>query len=252
MTRSHAKRPSAHPLNTARRHLAAWLHEWAIDRALTPDPNTPDTQHPGPPRKADRLPEVTPASRCTEPCVPGDIRLIHPSGNTPVCLPPLYVAVLDAATPEDWRIVPFGRFSIPAIPSEWRTGLSAMPLRVLCFWGTRRVPGTTLAHRSWHAGKLPKGLLIRAQAACAETPGRTTSASKSAGPVTGPPLAHPLDPRWTYLAQESDRIEATFSAAGITPSSARQQQVDYYPLAGDSMLRAAEDRADSGGKPGAR
>lgn len=63
----------------------------------------------------------------------------------------------------------------------------------------------------------------------------------------GPPLAHPLDPRWTYLAQEADRIEAVFASVALAPPSLEHAPAAFYPLVDDAMPKAAETQPDFSG-----
>jgi hypothetical protein len=131
-----------------------------------------------------------------------------------------------------------------------------MPLRILCLWNARTVPDL-LAARSWFAGRLSLRLLARARTLCAQVSSQNTdgitagrpASSKRSVPEFGPPLAHPLDPRWMYLSQESDRVEATFAAAGLTHGNRSTGPSSRYPLAGDVMLKAAEDKPDFSGTP---
>jgi hypothetical protein len=254
MTTPPDRQPPPHSLEFKRHQLAAWLNEWSIEQTLPIE--FPALTRPPPDRNLAAAPAYHPARRARA-CVPGQIRLIHPATHDDVCLPPLYVAVLDPVPPDNWWVVPFGRFSVPAVPSEWRTGLTAMPLRVLCLWNTRRVPGRALTDRSWPAGKLSARLLAQARLLITHASVNDRRMPHPDGPQLpdrtaadlGPPLLHPQDPRWAYLAQEADRIETILAAAGLTRNTASSEQVRSYPLPGDSMLKAAEDKPDFDGNP---
>lgn len=267
MTTSHAKPQALRARDAERRQLIAWLHEWAVAGVLAAEADLPSAHG----MAVEPAPDIQPAastrgtafsagasrrSRRNTRCAPGDIRLIHPADNGHDGLPPLYVAVVSAAAQGGWLLVPFGRFSTPAVASEWRTGLKAMPLRVLCLWNARTVPDTLAAH-SWFAGRLSLRLLARARTLCAEVSAQATDgipagrpdSNRRTVPEFGPPLVHPLDPRWMYLSQEADRVEATFAAAGLTHCNRSTGPSSRYPLAGDTMLKAAEDKPDFSGSP---
>ena len=243
-------------LAAERRRLAAWLQEWRLDQALPvhPDAGPPAavirTVPPPPQDASDGAPAQTGAPACS----PGDIRLIYPPCNRDDCLPPLYVAVLRAVAQNVWLVAPFGRFSTPAVPSEWRTGLKALPLRVLCLWNARTVADRKLAGRSCRAGALSARLVTRIPATPPQwapaMPLQPTPAPLSpcrpAPSRVGPPLLHPADPRWIYLERETDRMDAGLAAGHASHGAIAPLPGAPYPLGGGSLLKAAEDSPDFG------
>jgi hypothetical protein len=176
------------PSSTDRARLARWLHEWRLEQALRDvRPGEPGGQSAG---------DVGPDGL---PMEVGQVRLFKPF-NAATVSRPRYFVVLERVRALGWEIVPFGRFAVPAVPGEWSTGLSAMPLRVLCIWNAGTVLEVT-ARRSWIVDQLPEPVLRSAadlhRHAFAQGP-----LSAALADQIGPVLVHPLDPRIEYIEEE--------------------------------------------------
>lgn len=179
-----------------RRHLAAWLQEWALDGRLRGAPEAaamPCRFAPAP-----SSPAVGQAPRAGAPR-PDDILLLPP-GNAATRLRPIYVAVLEQLTPGSWLVAPFGPFSLPALPGELRTARRATPLRVLCVWNRATLPTAPLA-AAWRVGRLQPRERAWVVALLAHEREATALPAALAARL-GPPLLHPLDPRQEYIEEE--------------------------------------------------
>jgi hypothetical protein len=202
----------------ARQRLAAWLWEWEADRRLQraaeEDGTTPQVcRYPVPLKRG-----AAPAA--------GQIRLLPPS--TPAtCERPVYVALLDRDGSRGWRVAPFGRFALPALPGELALRRSAVHLRVLCLWN-RFLVSESLLRAAWPAGRLGPSersnvAVVLAALEGAPLPDRLARR-------VGPPLVHPLDPRHAYV-EEARGLRLAFEAA-------ESESV----LPGDALQMAAERR----------
>ena len=231
------------PSEYQRQCLAAWLREWAIDVALRQTPTAPDQADVEPPSAESRevaVPQAEPAARPTEP-VAGQIRLLHPVSAVPSLSRPIYIALLvETGSPTDaFLAAPFSRFAEPAGPGEWRTGIRAMPLRILCLWNARLLPRSVVL-QSWSAGRLsPAGIR---QAMDVDRHLRTGAPLGSASARrVGPPVVHPLDPRLRYEAEEAETFECAVRSlqecAAVRPAHA------VYDTPPKIWLKAAEARA---------
>jgi len=159
---------------------------------------------------------------------------------------PVYVAVLRQTGGTSWMVVPFGRFADPAIPGELRTGLRALPLRVLCVWNAHVMTQEALA-RAWLCRKIAAGLVTR---------GLTVWRHISEGavldrdliPRVGPPLEHPLDPRHAYVQEERELLDVHigFERPEVVPRSEA-----FYAIPEPEFRRAAERRGEYGRDDGA-
>ncbi len=177
-------------VSAARERLAAWLREWNIEQALAAKTYPAPLAPPARPR----------AGRC-RPARAGDVRLLRP--DTPTGLSrPRYFLVLHIVGARA-VVVPFGRFSVPAIPGEWRTEHPAAPLAILCLWNRRELP-LELVERSWPVAQFgPEQLEIANRLADDAAPPEEAPPPELAAQV-GPPLRHPDDPRWRYLIEEAE------------------------------------------------
>lgn len=209
--------------------LANWLHEWHIDRALKEEVISASVPRTG--AGGESGPEV------------GQIRLMRPIAQAVES--PLYVVVLDHVVSGDWRVAPFSRFSEPAVPGEWMTGLDARPLRVLCLWNARTVSAERLA-QSWIVESMSEDKRVKALSI------RDLLDSGEAFPEalqreTGPPLRHPLDPRHDYIDEETDHLDRYFGTEPAAAGSAGPSTI-IYPVRSDSrpFLKAAEDHEPYG------
>lgn len=223
--------------------LSSWLNEWRLEQCLRaapagilPCPATPASRFELAPGLTTRRIAQVP------PLVAGAIHLFRPRPQTaPTLHRPFYVVVFPCNRGTDWQVIPFGRFATPAIPGEWRTGLRTGPLRVLCFWNQRHLAAGRLRALTWRAGRLPPGLDACVCRHARESNSRTEDLSRPACSARfGPPLAHPLDPRWTYLQEETDALDDTIDDDAAPDVAVRM--TDRYPNAWDEPhLKAAED-----------
>ena len=234
------------------RHLARWLAEWKLDGLLrladadgSPAASSPPAEQ-GRPIPPAPLP---PAEVSDEPDV-GEIRLLYPLPGTEAAQRPIYVAVLGKKADGSFLIAPFGRFSLPAVPGEWRTRIRPPPLRVLCVWNARTIPAAAAA-LSWRAGRLQPGKVRQALELHDHLRSGAALASISDRDI-GPPLRHPLDPRLQYQAEEADAIEGFLTAAESWLNRAplaRPQPPVTYDIAPSEWKLAAESRAPYGKRP---
>jgi len=216
-----------------RRQLARWLREWQIDRAIRRAP----AEH-GP--SAEELPDVSGAGM-GPPCP-----AFSPAENDVVLLPPasraasrpVYLLVLQKRAPDTFLVAPFGRFAVPAVPGEWRTGLRAKPLRVLCAWNARVVEARLLA-KGWRAGVLKAEGVRRAMELHRGLRGGEPLKTLAERDL-GPPLRHPLDPRHRYLEEEAALLEEHWAAIESGMSGA--PAAFPYDQSPAPLLKAAEDR----------
>jgi hypothetical protein len=209
-----------------RRNLSLWLAEWKLDLALRDE-------------GAAGVPPVCRAQGQPVP-VAGDIRLLPPMPlSVPVLERPVYVAVLREAGAGQWEVAPFSRFSRPATPGEWRTGLRAAPLRVLSLWNLRAVSTQALSG-TWRTGRMADARIKVALERC-ERVARHGEAEAIPASDAGPPLLHPLDPRVIYLAEERLLLDELLQASrrnGVLETLAYA-----IPEPDRMLLLAAEQRA---------
>lgn len=226
------------PETRQREALAAWLREWDIGRTL----EVSDAEGVPPP---DRLviPGTNRARR--RPLRDGEVRLLRP-GDGDARL--RYFLVLDAPVAGPIRAVPFGRFSLPAVPGEWRTGHPSPALGVLCFWNALDLPRAT-AERAWPVADFGTGRLAAARRAA-----RLPFAPDVAPPEewihdVGPSLRHPDDLRWGYLLEEAaawERISAGDETAAEPPLVLRDRPARYGEETPASLPLAAEPKPGYG------
>ncbi len=209
-----------------RRTLSRWLAEWKLDLALRDHDDA-------------RLAPVCHAQGQPVPVV-GDIRLLPPAPlSVPALERPVYVAVLREVLAGQWEIAPFSRFSLPATPGEWRTGLRAAPLRVLSLWNLRVVSTPTLSG-AWRTRGMSEARLKTARERCDRATRPEETSARPASDV-GPPLLHPLDPRVIYLAEERLLLDELLHAA---PMHSASTTLTYaLPEPDRTMLLAAEPPA---------
>jgi hypothetical protein len=130
-----------------KRALARWLNEWRIDQAL---------QNEDVLRAADDQRRVATEHKRialrydSEPARAGQIRLFHPFSEETHARA-RHIVVLKGCDDGSWLVTPFGRFSEPAVPGEWRTSLRVPVLRILCLWNARLISEPVLG-RSWVVG----------------------------------------------------------------------------------------------------
>lgn len=176
------------PSEHHRRQLAEWLAERALDLELA------DPAPPAPPASALRYDVSHGAPE------PGEIYLARPSAHAGE---PVYVLVLEVLE-SGILVVPFGRYATPAVPGEWRSGIDAAPLRVLCGWNSRAVAVARLlpgAVKRIGAAPLSEHRLLH------EAVGAGVPLAPHLAERRGPPLVHPADPRYVYLDEERERLD---------------------------------------------
>ncbi len=222
-----------------RQQLETWLETYRLDRALR-ETHTQDRITDA----GDRLPD----NQAPAP-MPGQIRLLPPAcGATPQIERPVYACLLPGDRPDCMTVIPFSRFSIPATPQEWKTGLRQGPLQVLCLWNAHTCKADAL-RTSWHVGTIPdkKRQEIDNHLQQPNPPGDWSSRR------FGPPLLHPLDPRQLYLQEERMLMQELLAAMVKTPSNTIYYRI---PEPDTQLLRAAESpdtgegtHAGSGAKP---
>jgi len=175
-----------------RQQLAEWLAERELDRVLM-DP----VDEPG------AAPEVRYDLKPGK-IEPGEIYILRPAAKNSHLWGPVYVLVLESVTGSRWRVIPFGRYAVPAVPGEWATGLTAPPLRVLCFWNVREISAGFVLPGS--VKKLTPRLMreihiIYRHVLFGETAGDSITKR------LGPSIQHPADPRYDYLDDERLRLD---------------------------------------------
>jgi len=193
--------------------LVAWLDEWKIEQSFQAQDsrvkkslNQPTSQEN---RKAhSHIPAdlVRPYDR--QPLAVGQIRLLSPRALPDVDRP-VYVAVLRKAKSNYCLVAPFSLFTVPAVPSELMTGREEPFLRVLSLWNcqttTAEIVGT-----SWIFDDLGRQLLADAWAVYQRFTAKLPLPKRLTQRV-GPPLSHPLDPRYEYL--EAADLDSAFQSA---------------------------------------
>ena len=174
-----------------RARLAAWLREWALDRALRQADRTEET---GTPRGGGPYAEVRGKGRLAT----GQIRLLPPLTER-TAERPVYVALLSAPDATRWLVAPFGRFATPAFSGELATRRRTPMLRVLCVWNAGILSGDWL-QAAYPAGRLTTSELRQATDLRAALADRDCPFARPER--VGPPLVHPLDPRHLYVEEE--------------------------------------------------
>lgn len=215
-----------------RLHLSAWLAEWQIDQDLG-ESDVDDAAALIPSHAAYQKPSAE----------IGDIWLAGPIAGE---VRPLYMLVV-AAIDDTLVWVPFSPFSTPALPGEWKTGLRAMPLRVLCFWNARAADGRSAVCKGWKVKRLTAAQLSGAQSVWNWVKGQG-NLSPAIRKRIGPPLVHPADPRHRYREQEWERMESHFKRASLEESE-DELSGPYLAESGaapGSHLLAAETRGAYG------
>ncbi len=253
---------SAHSaaITRQRRRLAQWLAEWRLEQTLThANMSTGDDAVSAGASSAHEW-LLPPAGSGTVPAA-GQIRLMIPD-PAPIYRRPAYILITESLPSDEWLIAPFGILATPAIPGEWRTGLRALPVRVLCIWNMRRVTRERL-QRSWHVRDVDDRRLALARRLTADIFSWPASIRNQImvnevvkpvpANVLGPPLVHPLDPRRQYLTAESERMDALGPPPATVcgnvcwrgqPMPGSESEGLYYEnLSEPPLLKAAESRA---------
>ncbi len=187
-------------INRQRKQLAEWLHEWEIALALQEfgadvATTTPSNDQPSAQRGQ--------YAYLKNPPRPGEVILLRP--GTPVEQPPRYALVLaDAEETRTGWCLPLSRFTVPAFPEEWLTGLRAPALRVCCGWLRTRFPWDRFPP-FWPVQQLSPAQHQRNEALF-HTMLNDAERSPEQQRRVGPPLHHPADPRHLYKEQERERM----------------------------------------------
>lgn len=219
-----------------RRRLQRWLHEWHIERALRDEDEIGLQAPTSPVPPAGRLGPSTAISEKHP--RPGQIRLLFPETPALRCRP-RYVVILHALKSSNFLIAPFGVFSEPAVPGEWKTSRAQAHLATLCLWNTRKVPASLIS-RSWSVDNLtPKELAAARTIHHASTTRRAIPARFR--DAVGPPLRHPLDPRHEYLDEERTWMDQFLSVVpeqgANQPLWSLRKREHQLPLAAESGTR---------------
>ncbi len=216
--------------------LAAWLNEWRLDHMLRATMEGPELLS-APPLTSRR-------SRPTAIRV-RDLVLLHPSA-TPSCDRPLHVAVLGRRRGGLRWVAPFSRFSTPASNGEWRTGRSAMPLRVLALWNARWIPPRTFAN-GWVVGRFTERERRAAREVWEAWRHGRPPPSRLRDDV-GPPVVHPDDPRRLYEEEEA-RIMDEAAAGDESKLFCLSEEPFPYGIPDAERLKAAEEEEPDAPRP---
>jgi|GEM_PF-1129111 len=131
---------------------------------------------------------------------PGQIRL-WPAGD--LSEEPVYGVVLPAEYGW-WWVLPFSPLAFPAVPEEC-VCRDAPPVRVVEGWNRRKAARSVVAG-SWCVDRMEEAEVFRLRgwvsALEAEQPAPEVLRER-----IGPPLRHPLDPRYGYLEDETRRVD---------------------------------------------
>ena len=228
------------------RRLAAWLQGWQLTQRLDALPEPADGAEP--PAPPPPYPSADARSGQAKSCRIGDPSRLAAGGI--VLLPPeteatrrrpVYVAVIDAVHDGAWRVVPFGRLPVPAVPGELATGRRQTSLQVLCVWNVGSVEGGALV-RGWLVGRLTVHEMRWARQLLGLQPGAKPASALALR--LGPPLLHPLDPRHDYLEQE--RLLWLPTAA---PTRCGEGPAPYGRASDQPLPLAAEKREAYDDKP---
>lgn len=234
---------------TARHVLAKWLQEWEIHRIVSR--SAEDLQARATAARGAGSFTMSPlggVGKCGRSArIPkiGQVRLLRPSdgrGETSSSMDrPVYVLVLKETRDGFWLVAPFGRFSTPAVPGEWLTGIRALPLRVLCLWNARVVFGRWV-ESAWYSGRMTSAKVMDAQevlrCSLEGAPLERVLATK-----VGPCLIHPLDPRHEYLQEERTLLDRL---VGLGSEGEKSIQRLAYEVPAPEYRKAAEERGKYG------
>ena len=215
--------PLSVPLQPASpaQQLLQWMREWSVDLALREE-------------SGDVSAESRPVPSAVDPApAPGQVRLLFPlAGGSQFRL--CYLGVLREVRVGRFLVAPFGRFSVPATPGEWRSPRAEPPLRVLCLWNARVMSGVKLS-QSWLIDSLTDKEIADACDVYESFKGRgPVPADRSV--MTGPPLCHPLDPRHDYMDEERAWMDAVASPF----LSGAQNTMEFPETSPETLPLAAE------------
>ena len=191
-----------------RRLLTEWLQEWRLERLLA----SGDEEPVPPPAIRYR------AAAVDEPPIrAGDVRLLKPEDKFSAARPRYFLVLRLSDDEQRIVIVPFGRFTTPAFPGEWRTGRRVLPLAVLCAWNAREVPRTRI-RRSWRVDRFTKPQIASVEKLIATCAYPDAEPPPELADGVGPPLIAADDPRWDYLREEAEAWDAIEDEAVQIPA----------------------------------
>jgi len=222
--------------------LETWLSEWALDKSIR------KAAFPGPSGDSDGPAAALAGSNGSCHFVPaeGHVIILPPVSTTLVEGRLLYVLVLKQVS-DVFLVVPFSRFSTPATDHEWKTGLQAKPLRVLCLWNERTLSARALSG-GWQAMHLAPRQHAQAVKAYDQCRGAGGSCGDGLATAFGPPLRNPLDPRHEYLAEEAALMDEHLQEMVLRKHAPELRPL--YEQVAAPRLKAAEERSDYGRRDG--
>jgi hypothetical protein len=215
------KLPPLHPTSKneqLQRKLKDWLVEWNTEQVMAEKLSSAIPVHAPPVHGAD--------------LTPGCILLLCPTSR-PLSARPRYIAILDTHHDDPKLVAPFSRFSTPATPGELDLGGESLLTRVLCVWNARLC---SMLPSGWMVGTLTEQERLNALEVYASLI-ENKPVEAFLHDQIGPPLQHPLDPRWEYLDAERDWVDLCLSGKRIHPLSIYQRSSTPLP-------KAAEHRAN--------
>jgi len=220
-----------------KRSLECWLQEWNIEQEL---------------RRADVPCDERPAGNGTalhgtprEGAVVEvrQIRLLYPDCSASWHRP-VYLALLDHRQDGGILAAPFSRFSYPALPGELIIEREDVQLRVISLWCAQEFRVSRLA-LGWQVDDLDEGELRMARSVYEWIHGGEDVPGEIKERV-GPPLIHPLDPRWDYREEELEFLEALRPDAEPDVEklkySIKELPIEYRSKAADSPDQSDDDR----------
>ena len=179
------------------RRLERWLDEWNIELALRAEQgdaedSAVDYETVPEPFQARAEHDIPPAC--------GQVRLLNPA-LTAHTMRPVFVALLSKRKHDRFHVAPYGRFAEPASPAELLTDRDTPALGVLCLWNSEELTATEI-EQSWYVDTLSEQEVADALAVYRHQAGAPLPASLEER--VGPPLSHPLDPRYDYQDEERE------------------------------------------------
>lgn len=183
-----------------RRNLEGWLHDWNLERLLQQDEEADQGDVS---RRAESAMTGRPAKGAVVEV--RQIRLLYPDCNAS-WQRPVYLALLEERGSDGILAAPFSRFANPALPGEFLTGRAAPQLRVLSLW-CARVFKTARMVSGWQVDELSEIELDQAFSVY-EWIHKRCQVPVAIRERVGPPLIHPLDPRWDYREEELEFMES--------------------------------------------
>lgn len=189
-------------MNPELRKLQAWMEEYLLDQRWNED----SSQSIGSVPLSMEEMASSPAS--------GQILLWPAQENAPPFYGMIWSAGYDA-----WWVFPFSPYATPATPEELRIR-EHPPVRVIQGWNVRKTSASEL-RGAWlvetlgdEAQLMVERWWLQLQSGGADRGGTMAE--------VGPSLVHPLDPRFTYLDQQRQYVDAFLGE--VTPEAQDPQQ----------------------------